>query len=72
MATASLETALELLDDAIADYYANPKPDYMIDGQRVGWSEYGSSLLTQREKLAALIDGDNEGSVLIRSRGRAC
>ena len=68
-----LETALENIDAAILAISVNPKPSYMIDGQKVDHDQHLTTLLDTRLKIAeAILYDEYEGPVLIRSRGRSC
>jgi hypothetical protein len=51
----NLQTAIEGLTAKLATVYANPKPSYSINGQSVSWDAYRASLLSELEKLKALL-----------------
>lgn len=56
MATAAenIQTAIDALAAKIATLYADPKPNYNIDGQSLDWNQYRDSLNKQMSDLLDL------------------
>lgn len=55
----NLITARDNIAAALADMTANPKPDYMVDGQRVLWAGLFESYMNQLAALNKAIDADS-------------
>ena len=67
-----LKTARDNLATQIKDVTAQPKPNYSIDGQTVGWGDYLRQLLAaQKEIEAAIVDAElaSDGPFEIISQG---
>lgn len=55
----NLITVRDNIAAALVDMTANPKPDYMVDGQRMLWADLFDKYMARLDTLNKAIDADS-------------